>query len=116
SEPVMRGELRFEADGQQITLIRQFRENSVEVIADGISLYRGRGLPGRRTAEDERYREMLSRWIGFGEMEIFRSVVFVEQDQLQDDRLAQRAPEIKRMISGSREASYETALNDLNGD
>jgi DNA repair exonuclease SbcCD ATPase subunit len=115
-DPSMCGELRFEADGQQITLLRRFSENQVDVIVDGNSIYHGRGLTARKTAEDEQYQRMLARWLGFTEMEIFRDVVFVEQDQLHDDRLAKRAPEIKRLISGSHEASYETALTDLNAD
>ncbi|HEX3723380.1 MAG TPA: hypothetical protein VHV31_11340, partial [Nitrolancea sp.] len=52
----------------------------------------------------------------FTEMEIFRNVVFIEEDQLVNSELTKRTSEIKRLISGSREASYETALADLNAE
>ncbi|HEX3721774.1 MAG TPA: AAA family ATPase, partial [Nitrolancea sp.] len=59
---LMCGELRFEADEGTITLVRHFSENQVVVSVDGHTIYRGRGLPGRKTPEDEKYQAMLARW------------------------------------------------------
>jgi DNA repair exonuclease SbcCD ATPase subunit len=116
-EPVMCATLDFEANGERIALARRFLDERVEVIRDGETIYDGRGRTfGRLIAEDESYRELLAGWLGFSEMEIFHDLIFVEQDQLSDRRLNKQAPEIKRLITGSREASYETALNDLTVD
>ncbi|HVX30293.1 MAG TPA: AAA family ATPase, partial [Nitrolancea sp.] len=116
-EPSMCVSLDFEANGEPISLVRHFLDERVEVITDGDTIYSGRGRTfGRGIAEDQRYRELLAGWLGFSEMEIFRDLVFVEQDQLGDGRLGKQAPEIKRLITGSHEASYETALADLTDD
>jgi chromosome segregation ATPase len=116
-EPEMCGSLEFEANDESITLVRSFLDDQVTVIRDGETIYTGRGrTTGRGIAEDERYRQLLTSWIGFSEMDIFRDLVFVQQDQLSDKRLGKQAPEIKRLITGSREASYETALDDLTSE
>ena len=112
--PAMCASLDFEANDERIMLVRHFLEERVEVVRDSGTIYSGRGRTfGRGIAEDERYRELLAGWLGFNEMEIFRDLVFVEQDQLSDRSLGKQAPEIKRLITGSREASYESAAADL---
>jgi DNA repair exonuclease SbcCD ATPase subunit len=112
-EPVLRGALDLDVDGKHVRITRFFAENRVEVIQDGETIYQGRGLADRHTAEDERYQLLLADWLGFTDMDVFRGAVFIEQDQLADDRLSKHASEIKRIISGSREASYDSAMTDL---
>ncbi len=111
----LRGELRLESGNHQFEIVREFEAGRVTVLRDGTAIYEGRGLATRHTQEDERYQKLLSHWLGFSDMDVFRGVVFIEQDQLGDDRLSKRSSEIKRIISGSREASYESAIKDLDG-
>ncbi len=112
-EPDLIGQLRLDVDGHDVWIERVFAEDRVIVHLDGEMIYTGRGRADRRTVEDERYQRLIGEWIGFTDVNVFRDVVFVEQDQLADERLAKRSSEIKRIISGSREASYETAIKDL---
>ena len=109
------GQLRLDVDGHDVRIERDFAEDRVDVHLDGEMIYTGRGRADRRSFDDERYQRLIGEWIGFTDVNVFRDVVFVEQDQLADERLAKRSGEIKRIISGSREASYETAIKDLDG-
>ncbi len=112
-DPTLTGHLHIDVGGHQIVIRRAFAEDRVEVLRDGETVYTGRGRCDRHTAEDERYQQMIGDWVGFTDVDVFRDVIFVQQDQLADDRLAKRSGEIKRIISGSREASYESAIKDL---
>lgn len=115
-EPALRGDLRLKVDDHDIEITRQFAKSEVTVIQDGEQIYRGRGLSTHHTQEDERYQRLLGGWFGFTDLDLFRSVVFIAQDQLADRQLSQRSAQIKRLISGSREASYESAIADLEKD
>jgi uncharacterized protein YhaN len=112
-EPVMTGRLQFQAGKDQIEIERRFLEQQVDVHLNEELIYSGRGLVNRNTAEDQRYRSLLHEWIGFTEHDVFQRTVFVGQDQVQDHGLGSFASQFKRLISGTREANYETAISDL---
>ncbi|TVR69724.1 MAG: hypothetical protein EA415_13875 [Sphaerobacteraceae bacterium] len=114
--PTMLGRLDLTANDQQIRIERHFLEQQVIVHINGEQVFHGRGLVERNTAEDERYRSMLQEWIGFAEHDVFLRTVFISQDGLQDGRLNGLSAQIKRLISGTREASYETAIADLEAE
>jgi DNA repair exonuclease SbcCD ATPase subunit len=112
-EPVMRGRLRLTVDEDEIEIDRRFLAERVEVRVNGDLVYEGRGRVDLHLPEDQRYREMLFRWIGFNDHEVFERTVFVGQDLLRDDRLGQISARIKQVITGSHEASYDTVIGDL---
>jgi uncharacterized protein YhaN len=113
SEPAMTGCLVFQAGEDRVEIKRRFLEQQVEVYVNGEPVYSGRGLVRRSTAEDQRYRSLLHRWIGFTELDVFERTVFVGQDQVHDSDLGSFTSQFKRLISGTREANYETAIQDL---
>jgi uncharacterized protein YhaN len=115
-EPVMTGKLRFQAGKDYIEIERRFLEQQVDVCINDELIYSGRGLVNRNTAEDQRYRSLLHEWIGFTEHDVFQRTVFVGQDQVQDHGLGSFASQFKRLISGTREANYETAIGDLESE
>jgi uncharacterized protein YhaN len=111
--PTMRAWLQITAGDDCIEIERHFLEQHVTVNINGEQVFQGRGLVERNTAEDQRYRAMLQEWIGFAEHEVFLRTVFIGQDGLEDSQLNGMAAQIKRLISGTREANYETAIADL---
>lgn len=112
-DPEMTGRLTFTTDGNRVEIERRFLEQQVDVTVDGAHIYSGRGLVYRNTAEDQRYRSLLHEWVGFSDHDVFLRTVFVGQDQVQDRHLGDLSAQFKRLISGTREANYETAIHDL---
>ena len=112
----MIGILTFIADQDRIEVERRFLDQQVVVRVNGDQVYEGRGLVERRTQEDRRYQSMLHDWIGFTEHDVFLRTVFVGQDRVQDQSLGEFTAQIKRLISGTVEANYETAISDLEAE
>jgi hypothetical protein len=112
-EPVMRGRLRLEVDGDEIEIDRRILDETVTVTINGSPVYDGRGRVDLSMPEDQAYRQLLLGWVGFGDADVFERTVFVGQDLLQDDRLDEMSGRIKQIISGSGETSYDAAIRDL---
>src|SRR5690625_2870730 len=109
-EPEMLGRLTFRSGDDTVVIERRFLDQEVAIDVNGESVYRGRGLVERNTVEDQRYRAMLHTWIGFTDHDVFKRTIFVGQDQMLDQGLGNFSAQFKRLISGTREANYETAL------
>ncbi len=113
----MSAQLTFMVPDQRIVIERLFTTHQVRVWIDHQLVFQGRGLPYGRgrglTAEDEQYRSLLTEWIGFSEPHVFERTVFVGQELLADSGLGEFTARFKRLVSGTREADYETAIADL---
>jgi uncharacterized protein YhaN len=108
----MQGALDFEDEhGNPVHLERDYTDDTVTVQADGKQwTAKWEGKP----ADTERFLSSLDEWLGFREQSIFTATTFIRQSELVTAEIKGVAPEIKRLITGTMEASYDRVLKDLN--
>ncbi|HEX6509168.1 MAG TPA: AAA family ATPase [Chloroflexota bacterium] len=108
----MRGVLDFEdANGHPVHLERDYLSDTVQVGADGeqwTARWDGKG------GEAQRFLDELDSWLGFREPSIFLATAFIRQSEVTAAEIKGVAPEIKRLITGTVESSYERVLKELN--
>lgn len=108
----MRGSLDFEDDrGNLVRLERNYADDTMTVHADGT---RWTVNWGGKQADMERFLSFLDAWLGFREQSIFTATTFIRQAEMVNAEVKGVAPEIKRLITGTMEASYDRVLKDLN--
>lgn len=115
-QPAMRGLLDFSDDGGRLVrLERNLLGPEVEVFTAGAESWKGR-VKGS-TPEAERFAACLQRWLGFRASELFTATTFVRQaDVILQGTAQQRrdlAGQIKALITGTQETSYESVLATL---
>jgi DNA repair exonuclease SbcCD ATPase subunit len=108
----MHGSLDFEDErGNPVHLERDYADDTVTVQADGKQwTAKWEGKP----SDTERFLSALDEWLGFREQSIFTATTFIRQAEMVTAEIKGVAPEIKRLITGTMEASYERVLKDLN--
>jgi uncharacterized protein YhaN len=108
----MHGSLDFEdEEGETVHLERAYTDDTVTVRTNG------RQWSARwdgKAADTERFLVSLDEWLGFREQSIFTATTFIRQTEMTTAEIKGVAPEIKRLITGTMEASYERVLSDLN--
>src|SRR5579859_6454135 len=108
----MHGSLDFEDDdGETVHLDRDYTDDTVTVQMNG---QQWSARWDGKAADTERFLQSLDQWLGFREQSIFTATTFIRQAEMTSAELKGVAPEIKRLITGTMEASYERVLNDLN--
>jgi DNA repair exonuclease SbcCD ATPase subunit len=108
--------LVFSTSAGRFRLSRDFESHAVEVDrlrgdTDQVerSVFRGTANPRGRSAEQERYEEILRDWFGFSEARLFRESSFVYENALE----TQISPELRHLISGAVEADYQQIQDAL---
>lgn len=108
----MHGTLDFEdEDGETVHLERDYTDDSVTVrMNDQQWSARWDG----KAADTERFLRSLDQWLGFREQFVFTATTFIRQAEMTAVGIKGVTPEIKRLITGTMEASCERVLADLN--
>ncbi|HEY8685934.1 MAG TPA: AAA family ATPase [Chloroflexota bacterium] len=108
----MHGSLHFEDEaGETVYLDRDYTDDTVTVRTNG---QQWSARWDGKAADTERFLRSLDGWLGFREQSIFTETTFIRQAEMTAAEIKGVAPEIKRLITGTMEASYERVLTDLN--
>lgn len=115
-EPVMRGSLEFvDSAGHLVQLDRDFNGTDAWISVDGQEPWKGK-VKGS-TPDAERFAACLESWLGFRDKELFTGTTFVRQaDVIMQEKTEGRrslASQVKELITGTQETSYDQVLKDL---
>ena len=106
----------FRAANDRFRVSRRF--DTHDVIVDRLgpegdevveTLFKGQANPRGRSAELDRYEELIRNWFGFTDERLFRESVFVHENALETEV----SPELRHLVSGAVEADYQQIQNAL---
>jgi uncharacterized protein YhaN len=100
-------------DFSLVEIARDFDDNTVrmrQLIGEvETSLFAGKASPRSRSADSERYSELLGKMLGVEDVVLFMASVFVRQEQL----MTGLSEKMRQVVSGSMSVDYEHARTAL---